>query len=49
VTSRSLAADEISSWPGSRTRSAPILRRDGKVEVTWILFAPRDGGATAIP
>jgi hypothetical protein len=49
VTSRILAADEISSWPGSKTRSAPILRSDGKVEVTWILFAPRDGGATAIP
>ena len=49
VTSRILAADEISGWPGSRTRSAPILRSDGKVEVTWILFAPRDAGATAAP
>jgi hypothetical protein len=48
ATSRILAAEEIAAWPGSKSRSAPILRADGKVEVTWIFGAPRDGG-TATP
>jgi hypothetical protein len=47
ATSRILAAEEIAAWPGSKMRSAPIVRPDGKVEVTWIFGAPHDAGTTA--
>jgi hypothetical protein len=48
ATSHILSAAEIASWRGRKSRSAPIVRPDGKVEVTWILGAPRDEG-TATP
>jgi hypothetical protein len=30
-------------WAGEKFRSGPIGRATGKVEVTWILYAPPDG------
>lgn len=43
-TSKILASDAMAGWPGAKTRSAPIVRPDGSIAVTWMLFAAQDGG-----
>ncbi len=30
-------------WNSGKMRSGEIIRPDGKVEVTWVLFAPPEG------
>jgi hypothetical protein len=30
-------------WHGEKFRSGPLEQADGKVEVTWILYAPPEG------
>ncbi len=45
LTSRILASDELNSWSGTKTRSAPIVRPDGTVTATWMLLLTPDGGA----
>lgn len=43
------ATDEITrtagflEWNGEKLRTGPVKTEDGKTEVTWILFAPREG------
>ena len=32
--------DAFMQWDSSKLRSGPIERADGKVEITWILYAP---------
>lgn len=35
-------------WNGEKFRSGPIEQPDGKVEVTWILYAPADAGPALV-
>jgi hypothetical protein len=35
----------MASWPGAKSRSAPIIRPDGSVAVTWMLFAAQEGSS----
>jgi hypothetical protein len=44
LTSKILASQELASWPGPQTRSAPIPRTDGTAEVTWFLLTPQQDG-----
>jgi hypothetical protein len=44
LTSKILASQELASWPGPQTRSAPISRTDGTAEVTWFLLTPQPAG-----
>ena len=49
MTSRILGSVDFASWVGPKSRSAPIPRADGTVEVTWTLMAAPEGadaGAT---
>lgn len=34
---------EFHGWHSGKMRSGPIARPDGRVEVTWFLFPPKDG------
>jgi hypothetical protein len=34
---------EFHGWHSGKMRSGPIVKDDGKVEVTWFLFAPQAG------
>jgi hypothetical protein len=34
---------EFTVWNGSKMRSGPIARLDGKVDVTWVISAPPEG------
>ncbi len=40
LTSKILASQDLASWSGPQTRSAPIPRTDGTAEVTWFLLTP---------
>jgi len=40
--------DAFVGWGGEKFRSGPIEQTDGKVEVTWILYAPPDGTAALV-
>lgn len=44
LTTKLLASDEVTSWPGASMRSATIQRADGAYESTWFFLAPQDGG-----
>jgi hypothetical protein len=46
LTTRIMGSSELGSWPGPKSRSAPIPRPDGKIELTWFLFAPPSDGGT---
>lgn len=47
LTSKILGSEAMTSWAGTKTRTAPIRLRDGSVQVTWILAEPSDGGPPA--
>jgi hypothetical protein len=44
LTSKILASQDLASWSGPQTRSAPIPRTDGTAEVTWFLLTPPQEG-----
>jgi hypothetical protein len=44
LTSKILASQELASWSGPQTRSAPIPRTDGTAEVTWFLLTAQQDG-----
>jgi hypothetical protein len=44
LTSKILASQDLASWSGPQTRSAPIPRTDGTAEVTWFLLTPPPEG-----
>src|SRR4051812_2223584 len=44
LTSKILASQDLASWSGPQTRSAPIPGRDGTAEVTWFLLTPAPEG-----
>jgi hypothetical protein len=46
MTTRILGSSELGSWPGPKSRSAPIPLPDGRIELTWLLFAPEPDGGT---
>jgi hypothetical protein len=45
VTSDILSSADLQTWGGTQIRSAPIVRPDGAVELTWFFLAEDDGGA----
>jgi len=44
LSSRILDSQELAAWSGQKTRSAPIRKADGSVEVTWMLLVAPDAG-----
>jgi hypothetical protein len=46
MTTRIMGSSELGSWSGPKSRSAPIPRPDGRIELTWFLFAPESDGGT---
>ena len=44
LTSKILASQDLATWSGPQTRSAPIPRRDGAAEVTWFQLTPPQEG-----
>jgi hypothetical protein len=46
LTSGIFASEELANWGGSETRSAPVRRPDGSVELTWFFIAGEDGGGS---
>jgi hypothetical protein len=45
-TRRLTATDSFLRWNSGKMRSGEIVRPDGKVEVTWVLFAPPEAART---
>ncbi len=46
MSSRILGSAELASWTGPKSRSAPVPLPDGRIELTWLLFAAEsDGGS----
>jgi hypothetical protein len=43
LSSQILGSQDLASWSGPQTRSAPIPRTDGTAEVTWFLLSPAEG------
>lgn len=45
LTSEISHSTEFRDWNGSKMRSGPVARPDGKIEVTWVLFTASDESA----
>jgi hypothetical protein len=43
ATHRLSATDSFNRWNSGKMRTGEVMRPDGSVEVTWVLFAPADG------